>query len=780
MGSILLILLMFLLRESSFDFIGLAEDVLRIPEHYKTIQAAVDLAPSGATILIGPGKWSENIVLKKNLTLRGSGPKSVIQGDKYSPTLKIVSEAQTVSVRVENLNINGGNVGISVEGPSAEVSISDCWVSKSESAGLRACGASVVYIDSCRFNNTVSGLYICDAAKATITNTEIFQNRMGVRVYDVGRAKVYDCFIFENDDGILIGDFAYLAMDRCTVFDQFGYGVCIGGSAKATISNNVIINSGLFGIRSDSSLGNVIGEQNRMCNNGVDLGGNVYGVLRIPLREPTEKEIIYPDPRFRSLQEAVDALSPGGILRIRPGTYVEQATIAKVLYIRGEPGATLLAPTAHNRPDNEHYPLLSLVGGAEVDIESLECCSQSARLGGPLLMVGGDARVVMRKCRIHGGTEYDVSMYGVLIMGTSEVEFKGCFISKTSAGSEIRQFAQLRIVNCTFVENFCGVFLKDFSRAEIISSFFIGNRYAIYSVSEKEAVGQGNVLVDNGVDLAGNVSGLLRLPMREPTEQEISFPDPRYQTLQEAIDALVPGGKLIMAAGEYPAGVTIGKPVIFEARDENCVVLIPKVGSPVVLSLVGGAEAVMKCMDISSGQESRRIAGGLLLGGRSKAILYHCKIMQVWTGAELSGYSEASFINCIFSDNDWAIVVKGYALCIIEDSTISESYFDGVVVEEGGQVAILNSIINLNKGNGIELWETAKLEIRETQILQNGRYGIWVNIAGCPHFKSDRGFTGSVTGSANNITGADDPKGNKMGALCPPYPGHPWPPNFLR
>jgi pectin methylesterase-like acyl-CoA thioesterase len=44
---------------------------INVPKGFPTIQAAVDAAPSGATIHIAPGAYSQQIVIGKDLNLRG-------------------------------------------------------------------------------------------------------------------------------------------------------------------------------------------------------------------------------------------------------------------------------------------------------------------------------------------------------------------------------------------------------------------------------------------------------------------------------------------------------------------------------------------------------------------------------------------------------------------------------------------------------------------------------------------------------------------------------------
>jgi pectin methylesterase-like acyl-CoA thioesterase len=67
------------------------ESSLRVPEQYKTIQAAINAAGPGYEIVVSPGTYNENLDLtgKKNMTIRGTNPDdpltilaTVIDGDK--------------------------------------------------------------------------------------------------------------------------------------------------------------------------------------------------------------------------------------------------------------------------------------------------------------------------------------------------------------------------------------------------------------------------------------------------------------------------------------------------------------------------------------------------------------------------------------------------------------------------------------------------------------------------------------------------------------------------
>ena len=60
------------------------------------LQQAIDKAPSGAVIALGPGFYEGNIAISKPLTLRASGKGVVIHGDGTGSVITVTASYVTV------------------------------------------------------------------------------------------------------------------------------------------------------------------------------------------------------------------------------------------------------------------------------------------------------------------------------------------------------------------------------------------------------------------------------------------------------------------------------------------------------------------------------------------------------------------------------------------------------------------------------------------------------------------------------------------------------------
>jgi hypothetical protein len=124
----------------------------RQPGCYRSIQAAVDAAPDGATVTVGPGTFAGGIAIPKSLTLRGAaaaatvisggGPVLTIgtDGAPTEPTVSISGVTITGGLNTASYDLGsgvlGGGVSVppSASGLGATVTISDSVISGNRAA----------------------------------------------------------------------------------------------------------------------------------------------------------------------------------------------------------------------------------------------------------------------------------------------------------------------------------------------------------------------------------------------------------------------------------------------------------------------------------------------------------------------------------------------------------------------------------------------------------------------------------------------------------------------
>ncbi len=119
-------------------------DSLSVPGDYATIQEAVDAAPEGAVITVAPGRYLENIDFGgKRLTLQGSGPDSIIDGNFSGPAVRFVSGEGELSI-LDSFTITNG---LSPSGGGIEIRDSSPTILRNVIAGNSSTGVgSGIYV----------------------------------------------------------------------------------------------------------------------------------------------------------------------------------------------------------------------------------------------------------------------------------------------------------------------------------------------------------------------------------------------------------------------------------------------------------------------------------------------------------------------------------------------------------------------------------------------------------------------------------------------------------
>ncbi|HAZ28015.1 TPA: hypothetical protein DCY67_05320 [Candidatus Acetothermia bacterium] len=381
---------------------------------------------------------------------------------------------------------------------------------------------------------------------------------------------------------------------------------------------------------------------------------------------------------------------------------------------------------------------------------------------------------------ISGCTIAAAGRAGVWIEHSAHAELTLCTITDTWDGVEIRDAARARIAACTISGiRWDGVTVRGAARAEIVGSTISRGRgsgihvsgaaraqishnridswtaHGILSLSRVEPWGEGNRMWGNGVDLSGNLPGTLRAPLVAPTLHEVRFPNPAHTTLQEAVDALLPGGKLLLAEGIYPAGITVGKPIHIEA--DGIVLLTARFnGDSAVMSLVAGADLVMSGIALGYGSE------GLTLGADARATLTDCVISDNGQGVHAAGNTQIELLRCRLSRNEQGgIWLWGRARAAVHETTFAQNGVSGIGLGELSEATITGCHITESGWHGgIVLRDSAQAQIEGNTIVNNFGAGVALYHGLC--VGAGHVFTGRVTGGGNAFGG------NYQGDVCPP------------
>ncbi|MGC9529264.1 MAG: hypothetical protein ACP5G2_01405 [Candidatus Bipolaricaulaceae bacterium] len=134
---------------------------------------------------------------------------------------------------------------------------------------------------------------------------------------------------------------------------------------------------------------------------------------------------------------------------------------------------------------------------------------------------------------------------GLLRVGGGTVRFIGLTFQ---VGVGICAGCHVEVCRCTFRGCKTAVAAASAARVTLHGCQFAANGVAVAGDHPCQVTGTGNRFVGNGIDLAGDVYPNLRSHLREAAQVTVTYPGGGYESLQEAVDALVPGGRLLLAA----------------------------------------------------------------------------------------------------------------------------------------------------------------------------------------------------------------------------------------
>lgn len=472
----------------------------------ESIQSAINAAPEGAVICLAAGMWEENIVIRKSLTLRGAGqeytsikskPFPIIQ--LTQPPVVLIQNSAEKSVTLEGLNISGArlDVGVRVQG-KAKATFSHVRIFSNFLGDLVAEGSSEIIV----VNAYLSRLSVRNSSRADLSNVEVYQGFIDVRdsaslvitntrilgsihATESAQVSIYSSTI-SGGENILIKDFASVRVANSHLTNGL-HGVRVEDMADLDIRDSRIVSHTGCGVWVLSHTARVSGTPNEMRDNGADLCGYAPVAIRKPLVEETQKlQLTVPDD-YKTIQEAIDAIAPGGTITVAPGSYYGGVTIWKSLTLQGS-GAERTEITS---PQARHWLLVSI----PAEVKGVELAQLNiTRSWGFTVWVFGQ-QVVLRHLRISnnehalyvGGTAQaqlissqiqNNKIHGVTLDSAARLEVKESRIEGNYGGYGIyaMESAQVSVIDTSITSNSLGIRARDMATVRIHSSEISSHR----------------------------------------------------------------------------------------------------------------------------------------------------------------------------------------------------------------------------------------------------------------------------------------------------------------
>ena len=193
-----------------------------VPDDYSTIQAAVDAASPGDTIIVRDGTYTENIdVNKDNLTIRS-----------------------------EN-----GAEGAVIQAAGPNDHVFELTADYVEVSGFTVKGAS---------GNNIAGIFL-DARCSNIFDNILIENGIGIETWNSSSDNsIHDNNVYNNGGGIIVYYSSNSTIQNNTVHNNSWNGICVRHSRNSNISENETYANGGDGIDL-GSCGNTVIERLYSC-----------------------------------------------------------------------------------------------------------------------------------------------------------------------------------------------------------------------------------------------------------------------------------------------------------------------------------------------------------------------------------------------------------------------------------------------------------------------------------------------------------------------------------
>ncbi len=736
---------------------------------FNKIQVAIDAAAAGDTVVVSTGVYREFVRVKKPLALISDGAVTLRPSAESSLPQALVILDDATDMRLSGFTIIGSALaGVLVSGGSALIennTIIDnalgVLITDGATAtvrqnkiedGISVRNKSVLMAtkntiregtsDGVAFVNSTgtlkeneisrfegNGVSLRSTSSATLAQNAITLNKAsGIEASDASEVTIEANQINQND----FSGISLLTGKGKIVNNQVNtneWGVRVGGSAE--IRDNRIEKSRFCALWADATA-QIIGNMNKLGDNGAELCGPMPASLRQPTAEQTNRTQVNVPGDFKTIQEAVDAVAPDGTVTIGAGIFSGPIGIYKNVTIQGTSGSIL-----------DGAKKITLAIAADAKKVSLQNLTVRGGLVGIRIEAGAPETSIMLNQVTVTANELDgiqvrstafVSVQKSNLLGNSIncLGLTGCAALSVGRRSFFDGLAQtsgrLQLLDSTIKANeHSGVTLSDAALSTIENSAIEQNkRNGIELVEGAQAQIKNVSFVQNDV-------GLWAIGKTKLTLNGVKLSEQRA-------DGIRVDGK------EAQADI-----VASESRQNKGHGLLAQTGAQV---------SVKESKFLSNGQL------GLFSKDAGKLSFEKVTVMgNALGGVSFSGKENITLVQSeVVSNKGTGIQVTGAMKIEIKETVISSNESkgaDGIALYGSVQGLLQGNRITGNGRNGIVVAEKILADLRNNQISNNILWGVATYTKHCipDDAQIPDQFNGVVSGSGNDVDG------NLKGAL---------------
>ena len=304
--------------------------------------------------------------------------------------------------------------------------------------------------------------------------------------------------------GIEVGESAQVTLAHISIARNDSEGLVVRDAAHVEISDIIVLNNGGCGIFVTSARAQIDGDTTEVSGNGVALCGFAPARLRTPLVEPTDEHQLSVPTDYPTLQHAVDAVAPGGIVHVQTGTYEPGPraglTVTKAVTIRGAgSGQSILTQLGRQRP------LVSVTAEAE-DVTFQDLTFDNAQ--GVGIRVFGQATFediqvgnTRNRAIINGHISASRSVIpstGLGIGGTADVSVIDSAVSEKLTGLAIGDSAHLSLIDTAVSDGHIGVVAMDSARVSLTQAVVSSNEEGVLASGSSKLTVINSRIDDSG------------------------------------------------------------------------------------------------------------------------------------------------------------------------------------------------------------------------------------------------------------------------------------------